>query len=149
MYSTCVQQEIRRATTENSLRILTAVINGMRHWGQFKDRVSILFEIFGQFVGCCLLSVFIYVRVRMKTSGLSLQPLWTLQSRWATTGRRIFSWETERRSYSVSSMKMWVWEVKSLTCSCVSVEQINENNNDEIIKFSNHVSIFYLWQSLI
>ncbi|KAF7666266.1 hypothetical protein LDENG_00113350 [Lucifuga dentata] len=31
---------------ENSLRILTAVIDGMRHWSQFKDRVPYLFEIF-------------------------------------------------------------------------------------------------------
>ncbi|XP_076607335.1 spermatogenesis-associated protein 22 [Chaetodon auriga] len=31
---------------ENSLRILTAVIDGMRHWSQFKDKVSYLFEIF-------------------------------------------------------------------------------------------------------
>ncbi|KAI3373499.1 hypothetical protein L3Q82_022086, partial [Scortum barcoo] len=31
---------------ENSLRILTAVIDGMRHWSQFKDKVSCLFEIF-------------------------------------------------------------------------------------------------------
>ncbi|XP_044226514.1 spermatogenesis-associated protein 22 isoform X2 [Thunnus albacares] len=31
---------------ENSLRILTAVINGMRHWSQFKDKVPCLFEIF-------------------------------------------------------------------------------------------------------
>lgn len=33
---------------ENSLRILTAVIRGMRHWSQFKDKVPHLFEIFGQ-----------------------------------------------------------------------------------------------------
>ncbi|AWP00385.1 putative spermatogenesis-associated protein 22 isoform 3 [Scophthalmus maximus] len=31
---------------ENSLRILTAVIHGMRHWSQFKDKVPYLFEIF-------------------------------------------------------------------------------------------------------
>ncbi|KAM3869100.1 spermatogenesis-associated protein 22 [Diretmus argenteus] len=31
---------------ENSLRILTAVIDGMRHWSQFKDKVPYLFEIF-------------------------------------------------------------------------------------------------------
>uniref|UniRef100_A0A3P9LD88 Spermatogenesis associated 22 n=1 Tax=Oryzias latipes TaxID=8090 RepID=A0A3P9LD88_ORYLA len=31
---------------ENSLRILTAVIRGMRHWSQFKDKVPYLFEIF-------------------------------------------------------------------------------------------------------
>ncbi|XP_068601080.1 spermatogenesis-associated protein 22 [Brachionichthys hirsutus] len=30
-----------------SLRILTAVIHGMRHWSQFKDKVPYLFEIFG------------------------------------------------------------------------------------------------------
>ncbi|XP_075876331.1 spermatogenesis-associated protein 22 isoform X2 [Nelusetta ayraudi] len=40
------QTKERRPAAENSLRILTAVINGMRHWGQFKDKVSILFEIF-------------------------------------------------------------------------------------------------------
>ncbi|XP_022060642.2 spermatogenesis-associated protein 22 [Acanthochromis polyacanthus] len=31
---------------ENSLRILTAVIDGMRHWSQFRDKVPYLFEIF-------------------------------------------------------------------------------------------------------
>ncbi|KAM4726540.1 uncharacterized protein spata22 [Anableps anableps] len=31
---------------ENSLRILTTVINGMRHWSQFKDKIPYLFEIF-------------------------------------------------------------------------------------------------------
>ncbi|XP_075343517.1 uncharacterized protein spata22 [Odontesthes bonariensis] len=31
---------------ENSLRILTAVIDGMKHWSQFKDKVPYLFEIF-------------------------------------------------------------------------------------------------------
>lgn len=63
MFSTCALQEIRRATNENSLRILTAVINGMRHWGQFKDKVSVLFEIFGQFAGCYQFFFLIYVRV--------------------------------------------------------------------------------------
>ncbi|XP_072530936.1 uncharacterized protein spata22 isoform X2 [Salminus brasiliensis] len=32
--------------TKNSLRILTAVIQGMQHWSQFKDKVPMLFEIF-------------------------------------------------------------------------------------------------------
>ncbi|KAL6099065.1 spata22 [Pungitius sinensis] len=31
---------------ENSLRIMTSVIDGMRHWSQFKDKVPYLFEIF-------------------------------------------------------------------------------------------------------
>uniref|UniRef100_A0AAV2J8B4 Spermatogenesis-associated protein 22 n=1 Tax=Knipowitschia caucasica TaxID=637954 RepID=A0AAV2J8B4_KNICA len=35
-----------RSTNEVSLRILTAVIDGMRHWSQFKDKVPFLFEIF-------------------------------------------------------------------------------------------------------
>ncbi|XP_074528986.1 spermatogenesis-associated protein 22 [Halichoeres trimaculatus] len=35
-----------KPAVENSLRILTAVIDGMRHWSQFKDKVSYLFEIF-------------------------------------------------------------------------------------------------------
>ncbi|XP_059207140.1 spermatogenesis-associated protein 22 isoform X2 [Centropristis striata] len=35
-----------KPATENSLRILTAVIDGMRHWSQFKDKVPYLFEIF-------------------------------------------------------------------------------------------------------
>ncbi|XP_062289738.1 spermatogenesis-associated protein 22 [Scomber scombrus] len=35
-----------KPATENSLRILTAVIDGMRHWSQFKDKVPCLFEIF-------------------------------------------------------------------------------------------------------
>lgn len=46
-YSMCALQEIRIATAENTLRILTAAINGIRHWGQLKDKISILFEIFG------------------------------------------------------------------------------------------------------
>uniref|UniRef100_A0A3B4UX31 Spermatogenesis associated 22 n=1 Tax=Seriola dumerili TaxID=41447 RepID=A0A3B4UX31_SERDU len=36
----------KKPAPENSLRILTAVIDGMRHWSQFKDKVSYLFEIF-------------------------------------------------------------------------------------------------------
>uniref|UniRef100_A0A673Z6Q6 Spermatogenesis-associated protein 22-like n=1 Tax=Salmo trutta TaxID=8032 RepID=A0A673Z6Q6_SALTR len=32
--------------TSNSLRILTAVIDGIRHWSHFKDRAPYLFEIF-------------------------------------------------------------------------------------------------------
>ncbi|KAM6970631.1 spermatogenesis-associated protein 22 [Aplochiton taeniatus] len=32
--------------SDNTLRILTAVIDGMRHWSQFKDRAPSLFEIF-------------------------------------------------------------------------------------------------------
>uniref|UniRef100_A0A3P8SML0 Spermatogenesis associated 22 n=1 Tax=Amphiprion percula TaxID=161767 RepID=A0A3P8SML0_AMPPE len=39
------QVELKPAI-ENSLRILTAVIDGMRHWSQFKDKVPYLFEIF-------------------------------------------------------------------------------------------------------
>ncbi|XP_017267962.1 spermatogenesis-associated protein 22 [Kryptolebias marmoratus] len=35
-----------KPAVENSLRILTTVIEGMRHWSQFKDKVSYLFEIF-------------------------------------------------------------------------------------------------------
>ncbi|KAM9348930.1 spermatogenesis-associated protein 22 [Symphorus nematophorus] len=35
-----------KLAVENSLRILTAVIDGMRHWSQFKDKVPYLFEIF-------------------------------------------------------------------------------------------------------
>nr|XP_019941388.1 PREDICTED: spermatogenesis-associated protein 22 isoform X1 [Paralichthys olivaceus]XP_019941389.1 PREDICTED: spermatogenesis-associated protein 22 isoform X1 [Paralichthys olivaceus] len=35
-----------KPANENSLRILTAVIDGMRHWSQFKDKVHYLFEIF-------------------------------------------------------------------------------------------------------
>uniref|UniRef100_A0A3Q3LQB1 Spermatogenesis associated 22 n=1 Tax=Mastacembelus armatus TaxID=205130 RepID=A0A3Q3LQB1_9TELE len=46
--NTCTQQETFpvKPAIENSLRILTAVIDGMRHWSQFKDKVSYLFEIF-------------------------------------------------------------------------------------------------------
>ncbi|XP_008284300.1 spermatogenesis-associated protein 22 [Stegastes partitus] len=35
-----------KPAVKNSLRILTAVIDGMRHWSQFKDKVHCLFEIF-------------------------------------------------------------------------------------------------------
>ncbi|XP_019903439.1 spermatogenesis-associated protein 22 isoform X2 [Esox lucius] len=35
-----------KPTAENSLRILTAVIDGMRHWSRLKDRALYLFEIF-------------------------------------------------------------------------------------------------------
>ncbi|CAB1316427.1 unnamed protein product, partial [Coregonus sp. 'balchen'] len=35
-----------KPATENSLRILTAVIDGMRHWSQFKDIAPYLFTIF-------------------------------------------------------------------------------------------------------
>ncbi|CAG00407.1 unnamed protein product, partial [Tetraodon nigroviridis] len=40
-------QEVRKPAFGNSLRILTAVIAGMRHWSQFKDRVPFLVEMFG------------------------------------------------------------------------------------------------------
>uniref|UniRef100_A0A3Q4HGE1 Spermatogenesis-associated protein 22-like n=1 Tax=Neolamprologus brichardi TaxID=32507 RepID=A0A3Q4HGE1_NEOBR len=44
----CVEQAAFpvKPATEHSLRILTAVIDGMRHWSQFKDKVPYLFEIF-------------------------------------------------------------------------------------------------------
>lgn len=50
----CAQQDKTKPAMENSLRILTAVIKGMRHWSQFKDKVPYLFELFGQFECCCL-----------------------------------------------------------------------------------------------
>ncbi|XP_029304834.1 spermatogenesis-associated protein 22 [Cottoperca gobio] len=37
---------LMKPAIENSLRILTSVIDGMRHWSQFKDKVPYLFEIF-------------------------------------------------------------------------------------------------------
>uniref|UniRef100_A0A8C6US11 Spermatogenesis associated 22 n=1 Tax=Neogobius melanostomus TaxID=47308 RepID=A0A8C6US11_9GOBI len=37
-----------KPVNEISLRILTAVIDGMRHWSQFKDKAPHLFELFGQ-----------------------------------------------------------------------------------------------------
>ncbi|XP_077448897.1 spermatogenesis-associated protein 22 [Stigmatopora argus] len=36
----------KKALLDSSLRILTAVIEGMRHWSQFKDKVTYFFEIF-------------------------------------------------------------------------------------------------------
>ncbi|KAM9789023.1 spermatogenesis-associated protein 22 [Neosynchiropus ocellatus] len=36
----------KKPSFERSLRILTAVIDGMRHWSQFKEKFSFLFEIF-------------------------------------------------------------------------------------------------------
>ncbi|XP_018610744.2 spermatogenesis-associated protein 22 [Scleropages formosus] len=36
-----------KPVVENSLRILTATIEGMKHWSQYKDRMHILFEVFG------------------------------------------------------------------------------------------------------
>uniref|UniRef100_A0A3Q3W950 Uncharacterized protein n=1 Tax=Mola mola TaxID=94237 RepID=A0A3Q3W950_MOLML len=44
--SMCTHQETIKPAFENSLRILTALIDGMRHWSQFKDKVPYLFEIF-------------------------------------------------------------------------------------------------------
>lgn len=46
-------QEMSKPAFGNSLRILTAVIAGMRHWSQFKDRVPYLVEIFGQLKSSC------------------------------------------------------------------------------------------------
>lgn len=40
-----VQMKVKPAV-KMSLRILTAVIDGVRHWSQFKDKVPYLFEIF-------------------------------------------------------------------------------------------------------
>ncbi|KAG8008270.1 Spermatogenesis-associated protein 22 [Nibea albiflora] len=42
-----------KPVAEHSLRILTAVIDGMRHWSQFKDKVPYLFEIFGELMRSC------------------------------------------------------------------------------------------------
>ncbi|XP_056909824.1 spermatogenesis-associated protein 22 isoform X2 [Takifugu flavidus] len=39
-------QETSKPASENSLRILTAVIAGMKHWSQLKDRIPHLVEIF-------------------------------------------------------------------------------------------------------
>ncbi|XP_061558991.1 spermatogenesis-associated protein 22 isoform X2 [Phycodurus eques] len=36
----------KKAPFDSSLRILTAVIEGMRHWSQFKDKVLYFFELF-------------------------------------------------------------------------------------------------------
>ncbi|KAL4608769.1 spermatogenesis-associated protein 22 [Arapaima gigas] len=36
-----------KPVVENSLRILTATIEGMKHWSQNKDRAPMLFEVFG------------------------------------------------------------------------------------------------------
>ncbi|XP_077361164.1 uncharacterized protein spata22 isoform X2 [Festucalex cinctus] len=36
----------KKAPFDTSLRILTAVIEGMKHWSQFKDKVTYFFEIF-------------------------------------------------------------------------------------------------------
>ncbi|XP_040007120.1 spermatogenesis-associated protein 22 [Xiphias gladius] len=46
--TTQTQQETfpLKPAIEDSLRILTAVIDGMRHWSHFKDKVPYLFEIF-------------------------------------------------------------------------------------------------------
>ncbi|XP_017316192.1 spermatogenesis-associated protein 22 isoform X1 [Ictalurus punctatus] len=35
-----------KAPAKKSLRILTAVVEGMKHWSQFKDKVPMMFEIF-------------------------------------------------------------------------------------------------------
>lgn len=37
-----------KARPKKSLRILTAVIEGTKHWSQFKDKVPMMFEIFGE-----------------------------------------------------------------------------------------------------
>lgn len=37
-----------KAPAKKSLRILTAVVEGMKHWSQFKDKVPMMFEIFGE-----------------------------------------------------------------------------------------------------
>ncbi|KAI5089412.1 ester hydrolase C11orf54-like [Silurus meridionalis] len=39
-------QQQEKAPPKKSLRILTAVIEGMKHWSQFKDKVPMMFEIF-------------------------------------------------------------------------------------------------------
>ncbi|XP_058484021.1 spermatogenesis-associated protein 22 [Solea solea] len=41
-----MEASLMKPAPENSLRILTAVIAGMRHWSQLKDKVPYLFEIF-------------------------------------------------------------------------------------------------------
>uniref|UniRef100_A0A667YL41 Spermatogenesis associated 22 n=1 Tax=Myripristis murdjan TaxID=586833 RepID=A0A667YL41_9TELE len=44
-YQTQPSYQVKPAI-ENSLRIVTTVVDGIRHWSQFKDRVPYLFEIF-------------------------------------------------------------------------------------------------------
>lgn len=46
-------QGLSKPPSGNSLRILTTVIGGMRHWSQFKDRVPYLVEIFGKVKSSC------------------------------------------------------------------------------------------------
>lgn len=37
-----------KAPPKKTLRILTAVIEGMKYWSQFKDKIPMMFEIFGE-----------------------------------------------------------------------------------------------------
>lgn len=127
----CSLQE-RRPAAENSLRILTAVINGMRHWGQFKDKVSILFEIFGQFFASWSHLLYTYVWQKENVCAFSAA---TLDSA-VTLGRYgaknfllrdrkevvqcVFYENVSLRGQTFSR------EVKQLTGSCISVEDINE-----------------------
>lgn len=51
--SICICPKQMKPVAEHSLRILTAVIDGMRHWSQFKDKVPYLCEIFGELIKSC------------------------------------------------------------------------------------------------
>lgn len=88
-FACCVEQESfsMKAAAENSLRILTAVIDGMRHWSQFKDKVPYLFEIFGELICSprCALTIYIYF-LKRKTPLISFAPPATLDSA-VTVGR--------------------------------------------------------------
>lgn len=71
----CVEQAAFpvKPATEHSLRILTAVIDGMRHWSQFKDKVPYLFEIFGELIcyPSCALTSFIFIFLKKNTINLT------------------------------------------------------------------------------
>ncbi|XP_048126659.1 spermatogenesis-associated protein 22 isoform X3 [Alosa alosa] len=76
-----------KSVSEKTLRILTVVIEGMRHWSQFKNKAPMLFELF----------VSIY---------LSSQRLWTQQSRMGSTAPSIFSCGQGEMLCPVFSLKM-------------------------------------------
>lgn len=88
----CVEQAAFpvKPATEHSLRILTAVIDGMRHWSQFKDKVPYLFEIFGELIcyPSCALTGFIFIFLKKNTINLTgfTSPSATLDSA-VTVGR--------------------------------------------------------------
>ena len=42
--------QLKMKSTDRSLRLLTTTIKGMKQWAAYKDRLPLLFEVFGMYL---------------------------------------------------------------------------------------------------